>query len=141
MSRPSPFMSYLCDLFSIFSLIFIVINHNLIKQTCFIFVHSLFQNISYYYSVDEKSKQFSNSKSSASACCLAFAWLFASFSLALLIKVLLIKKPCSYGQIVISVTVYKFLEIYMYFVCIFMFEKLRNLLIMETSVTLLGSFI
>ena len=31
-------------------------------------------------------------KSSASGCCLVFAWIFANFSLALLIKLLLIKK-------------------------------------------------
>ena len=33
-------------------------------------------------------------KSSASECCLAFAWFFANFSLVLLMKELLIKKAC-----------------------------------------------
>ena len=42
--------------------------------------------------MDEKCEQFLNRKSSASGCCLAFAWFFAKFSLTLLIKVLLIKK-------------------------------------------------
>ena len=42
--------------------------------------------------VDEECEYFSNSKSSASGCCLVFAWFFANFSLALLMKVLLIKK-------------------------------------------------
>ena len=42
--------------------------------------------------VDEENKKFSNSKNSASGCCLAFAWFFAKFNLMLLIKVLLIKK-------------------------------------------------
>ena len=42
--------------------------------------------------VDEENKKFSNSKNSASGCCLAFAWFFAYFNLMLLIKVLLIKK-------------------------------------------------
>ena len=40
----------------------------------------------------EGCEQFSTSKSSASRCCLAFLWFFAYFSLALLIKMLLIKK-------------------------------------------------
>ena len=38
--------------------------------------------------MDEECEKFSNSKSSASGCCLVFAWFFAIFSLALL-KVLL----------------------------------------------------
>ena len=44
--------------------------------------------------VDEESEKFSYKKSSASGCCLAFACFFANFNLALLIKVLLIKKLC-----------------------------------------------
>ena len=43
--------------------------------------------------MDEECEKFSNSKSSASGCCLVFAWFFAIFSLALL-KVLLTKKAC-----------------------------------------------
>ena len=43
------FMSYLCDLFSIFSLIFIVINHiTSFKQTHLFFVH-FFKNIFYHF--------------------------------------------------------------------------------------------
>ena len=42
--------------------------------------------------VDEKCEKFSNNKNSASGCCLAFAWFFTKFSLALLMKVFLIKK-------------------------------------------------
>ena len=42
-------------------------------------------------SMDEKSEQFSKSKSSASGCCLTLARFFANFRLELLIKVLLIK--------------------------------------------------
>ena len=41
--------------------------------------------------MDEESEKFSNSKSSTSGCCLAFACFFANFSL-----VLLIKEACSY---------------------------------------------
>ena len=52
--------------------------------------------------VDEECQRFSNSKSSASRCCLVFASLFANFSLALLIKVLLIE--CSSLEIVCHLT-------------------------------------
>ena len=45
--------------------------------------------------VGEETEQFSNSKSSAPRFYLSFAWFFANFSLALLIKVLLIKKACT----------------------------------------------
>ena len=40
MYRPSPFMLYMCDLFFIFSLIFIVIN-NLIKTDALVFIYFL----------------------------------------------------------------------------------------------------
>ena len=36
--------------------------------------------------VDKECWKFSNDKSSTSRCCLEFAWFFANFSLALLIK-------------------------------------------------------
>ena len=42
--------------------------------------------------VDQECESFSNSKISASGCCLAFAYFFANFSLALLMEVLLVKK-------------------------------------------------
>ena len=48
--------------------------------------------------VDEEGKLFSNSQNSAAGCCLAFAWFFGNFRLALLIKVLLIKKACIYSR-------------------------------------------
>ena len=87
-------MSYLCDLFFIFSLIFIVINHiKSFKQTNLFFIHFLeYLLLSLVDYVDEESENFSNSKSSASVCCLAFALFFAHFSLMLHIKVWLIKK-------------------------------------------------
>ena len=40
------------------------------------------------------SQRFSNSKSSASGCCLDFALFFEGFSLILLTKVMLITKAC-----------------------------------------------
>ena len=43
--------------------------------------------------MNEESELFPNTKSSASGCCLTFAQFFARFSLVLLIKMLLIKKP------------------------------------------------
>ena len=54
--------------------------------------------------VDEECQRFSNSKSSTSRCCLVFASLFTDFSLALLIKVLLIE--CSSLEIVCHLTSY-----------------------------------
>ena len=87
-------MLYLCDRFFIFSPIFIVINHiTLFKQTYLYFAHLL----EYFLlllgdNVDEESQQFSNSKNSASVCCIAFSYFSANFSLALPMKVLLIKK-------------------------------------------------
>ena len=87
-------LSCLFDLFFIFSLIFIVIYHiTSFKQTYLFFVHfSEYHLLFLDENVDEENEKFSNSESSASGFCLAFAWCFANFSLALLIKVLLIKK-------------------------------------------------
>ena len=87
------FMSYLYDLFFIFSLIFIVIYYIIsFKQTYLFFVHfSKYVLLFLDDNVDEESRKFSNSKSSASRCCLAFASFFVNFSLALLIKLLLKK--------------------------------------------------
>ena len=98
MSRSrSIYAVYIYDLFFIFSLIFIVINHiTSFKQTHLFFVHFLECLLLLLDdNVDEENKLFSNSKSSASGCCLAFASFFANFSLVLLIKVLLLKKACS----------------------------------------------
>ena len=61
------------DLFFIFSLIFVVIN-NLIKLDALVFVYFLEYLLLFLEdSLDDKSEQFSKSKSSASGCCLAFA--------------------------------------------------------------------
>ena len=55
------FMSYLCDLFFVFSLIFMVINHiPLFKQTYLLFAH--FQNISYYFWMMKKASYFQIAK-------------------------------------------------------------------------------
>ena len=58
------FMSYLCDLLFTFSLIFINTNHSISLEYLLLFLDD---------SVDEESELLSNSKSSASGCCLAFA--------------------------------------------------------------------
>ena len=51
------------------------------RRTCF-FVHFLeFLQLFLDDSVDDEIEKFSNSKSSASRCCLAFAWFLANFSL------------------------------------------------------------
>ena len=86
-------MSYLCDLFFIFIFIFIIMSHTIsLKQSHLFFTHFLEYTLLFLDDyVDEKSEWFSNSKSSASRFCLAFAHFFTSFSLVLLIKVLLIK--------------------------------------------------
>ena len=91
-------MSYLCDLFFIFSLIFTAINHiSTFKQRYSFFVHFLECLLLFLNDdVNEESKESLNSKSSASGCCLAFALFFANFSLALLTKVLLTKKRVCY---------------------------------------------
>ena len=76
------FASYVCDLFFIFSHIFIIINHISSFKLMYLFcVHFL-----YYLSlfsdekVDKESENFSNSKSSASRFGLAFAWFFLPIS-------------------------------------------------------------
>ena len=91
-----PFMSYLCDLFFIFSFILIFINHiTSLKQMPLFFVHFLgYVPLLLDDNLDEECELLSNSKSSASGCCLAFTCFFASFSLVFLIKVMLIKKAC-----------------------------------------------
>ena len=86
------FLSYLCHLFvlSLWS-IFHFQPHLLVtsfRQTYLFFIHFLDLGDN----VDGERKQLSNSKSWSSGCCLAFAWLYANFNPALLIKVLLIKK-------------------------------------------------
>ena len=77
------FISYLCDLLFIFSLIFIVINHiTSFKQMYLFFVHFLEYFILFLDeddNTDLDSKKFSDSKSSASGCCLAFARFFCQY--------------------------------------------------------------
>ena len=86
------FMSFLFYLFFTFSLIFIVINHIMsLKQTHLFFVHFLEYLLLF---LDDKVVEANNSEISASGYCLAFAKFFTNISLALLIKVLLIKKAC-----------------------------------------------
>ena len=91
------FMSYLLDIFFIFSLIFFAINHiSSFKYTYMFFAQFLeYLLFSLGDNVDEETTQFFNSKSSAPACCLAFAqFFFANFSLVLLTNVLLVNKAC-----------------------------------------------
>ena len=87
------FMSYLCDLFLIFIFIFIMINRIILWTQAHLFLCLFFRicPIVLDVNVDEECEKFSNSKNAATGCCLASAWFFASFSLVLLIKVLLIK--------------------------------------------------
>ena len=92
-------MSYHFNIFFIFSLIFIVVNHiTSLKQTHLLFVCFLEHLLLFLDdNVDEDGKWFSNNKRLTSRCYLAFAYFFSNFSLVLLIKVLLIKKsvyPC-----------------------------------------------
>ena len=67
-------MPYLYDLFSIFRPIFIVVNHiTSFKHRYLFFVHLLEYLLLFLDdNVDEES-EYSNSKSSALGCCLAFA--------------------------------------------------------------------
>ena len=91
------FMSYLC--FLVFILIFIFIMIHEYRYTCsfayFLEYILLFCEQKIILTIKE-CEQSSDSKSSVSGCCLAFAWFFVSFSLTLLIKVLLIKKACTW---------------------------------------------
>ena len=100
------FVSYLCNLFFIFSLIVISINNiSPLKQTYLLFVYFLEYLLLFLDdNMDEESKHFSNSKSSPAGCCLTFAWAFANFSLALLIKLMLIKKGV-YSTFIITYSV------------------------------------
>ena len=87
------FMSYPCHLFFIFIFIFIMINRVISWEKTRLLLW-LFFEISLDDNVVEKCEQLSNSLSSASGSCLAFASFFANFNLELLIKMLFIKKAC-----------------------------------------------
>ena len=68
------FILYLCYLLFTSSLILIAINHvKPLKETHWSFVHFLEHFLLFLDKVDKESKQFLNSKTSASGCCLAFA--------------------------------------------------------------------
>ena len=95
MSRVCLFMSYPCNLFFLLIFIFIIIDRIIswIQMQLFFFAYFLEHIVLFLENnADEEYEKISNSKSSASRCCLAFAWFFANFSLALFIKVLLVKK-------------------------------------------------
>ena len=64
-----------------FSLVFIVINHiTSSKQTHLFYAHFLEHLLLFLdVKVDEENELFSNSGSSASGCCLAFAYFFCQF--------------------------------------------------------------
>ena len=91
-SRRRSIYVYICDI--LFTLIFIF---NMINRIIsWIQTHLLFYFLEYVLlffdnNVDKECEYFSNSESSAPGRCLAFAWFFANSSLALLIKVLLVK--------------------------------------------------
>ena len=100
------FMCYLCDLYFVFIFVLIMINHIISqKQTHLTFFRHFLEYVLLFldHHIDEEWEYFSNSKNSASVCCLAFAWFFTNFNLVLLIKVLLIKKaPCIFMFLFLS---------------------------------------
>ena len=73
-----------------FSLSLITSPH-LNRRTCF-FVHFLEYLLFFWITWMKKANNFQKGKVKPQRCCLAFAWFFTIFSLALLIKVLLMKK-------------------------------------------------
>ena len=95
---------YLCDIFIVVSidlfLIFIFILINRIFHECrhacpfAFFVEYVLEYVLLFLDdkLDEEYEEFPNSNIPASGCCLAFVEFFASFSLALLIKLWLMKK-------------------------------------------------
>ena len=93
-------MSYLCDLFFFYIFIFIMIYRIMSWIQTHLFFSYVLEHVLLFLDdhVDEECEYFSISKSSAWGCCLAFAWFFVNFSLALLIKVLLIKKAWSLNK-------------------------------------------
>ena len=91
-------MSYVCDLFFNFSLVFVVINHKTSFKLTYLFLH-IFQNISYYFWMMmwmKKATNFEIVKVQAEDVAQLLLDLFVNFSLLLLIKVVLIKKACIY---------------------------------------------
>ena len=72
------FMPYLCDLFFIFSFLFIIINHIIsLKQRHLFFAHFLeYLILVLDHNMDEEREDFSNIKSSASGFFLSFCLIF-----------------------------------------------------------------
>ena len=94
-------MSYPCNLFFLLIFIFIIIDRIISWiQTQLVFFAYFLEHIVLFLenNADEECEKISNSKSSASRCCLAFAWFFANFILALLMKVLPFKKACIFSK-------------------------------------------
>ena len=87
------FMPYLWSTFH-FQLNFHYIeSYNLIETDKIVFcIFFRMSSITFGMIMWMKKEWFSNSKCSASGCCLDFTWIFDNFSLVLLIKVLLINK-------------------------------------------------
>ena len=72
-------------------------SYNLIKTNTLVFIYFQWHlKLVLDDTMDEESKKISKSESLPTGCCLAFARFLASFSLALLVKVLLIKKRSVY---------------------------------------------
>ena len=101
MSRPrSIFAISMLSVFHFQPHIHVISHITSFKQTYLFYVHFLEYLLLFLEdNLDEEREQFLNSKSSASGCCLDFALFFANFSLALLIKVLIIKKACISSKI------------------------------------------
>ena len=96
----SLFMSYLCDLFFIFSLIFIIINHktSFSRRTCFVFFLHFLEYFLLFLddNLDEKRIIFKKQASSVAYLLVDF---FANSSVALLIKLLLMKKSVYWNNL------------------------------------------
>ena len=89
------FMSNLCNLFFIFTLIFVVINHITSSKQTYLFFFVIFLEYLLLFldnNVDEKSRYFSNSKSYPQGVAYLSLDFFTNFSQTLLIKMLFIKK-------------------------------------------------
>ena len=118
------FLPYVCALFFIFIFIFIMVNRIIswIQAHCFFACFLEYALLFLDNKVHQEFEQFSsNSKSPASECCLAFAWFLANFSLALVTKVLLIKKcVVSYGYGIVTIC-----EIVHFFCSICSFSRQR----------------
>ena len=100
-SRCRIYVIYFSSSFSSW-LILLILKSQEYRHTCPLAYHLEYILLFLEDNIGEECQRFSNSKSSTSRCCLVFASLFANFSLALLIKVLLIE--CSSLEIVCHLT-------------------------------------